>query len=160
MYFCFSHDHLRCAFTWTSSISNRAVALTLLISNIHYQAPWPCQFGLWQFMGRSWAKAIIRNLEPNWQNSCSEIVACEDLIRAKIFASILHLGSQFWNKKIEYFSWHWKYQQTFACVSLRYRNLHLPRNLCKPLETFACVSLRYRKRRGRGVDGNTGSGLW
>ena len=50
-------------------------------------------------------------------------------------------------------------QQTFACVSLRYRTLHPPQNLRRPLKTFACVSLRYRKRRG-GVDGNTGSGLW
>ena len=51
-------------------------------------------------------------------------------------------------------------QQTFACVSLRYRTLHPPQNLCRPLKTFACVSLRYTKRcGGGGVDGNTGSGL-
>ena len=51
---------------------------------------------------------IIRNLEPNCQYSYSCSNSSE--ILAKIFASILHLGSQFWNKKIEYFSWHWKYQ--------------------------------------------------
>ena len=36
-------------------------------------------------------------------------------------------------------------QQTFACVSLRYRTLQTPQNLCRPLKSFACVSLRYRK---------------
>ena len=49
---------------------------------------------------------------------------------AKIFASILHLGSQFWNKQIEYFSWHWKYQQsTNIC-------------LCFILDTELCITLK------------------
>ena len=33
MYFCFSHDHLRFAFTWTSSISNVDQPLELFVSD-------------------------------------------------------------------------------------------------------------------------------
>ena len=92
-----------------------------------------------------WTTYIIRNLEPNCEYSVPRFLP-KSLHRSCTLARNSEI------KKIEYISWHWKYQQsTNICLSsLRYRTLHPPQNICRPLKTFACVSLRYRKRCGGG----------
>ena len=93
----------------------------------------------------------IRNLEPNCQSYSYSYSSVPWLLPKSLHSSCtLARNSEIKQINISAGIENTNSQQTFACVSLRYRTLHPPQNLCRPLKTFPCVSLRYRKHCGGG----------